>query len=78
MEALFSINLAVNGFNVVYRVFEERGKYVFLSENSANAYHNFSFVRKDEKWVELELELVYPELKKQAVTALNKYVLTEQ
>ncbi len=78
MEALFSINLAVNGFNVVYQVFEERGKYVFLSENSANAYHNFSFVRKGEKWVELKLELVSPELKKQAVTALNKYVLTEQ
>lgn len=77
MEALFSINLAVNGFNVIYRVYEEKGKYVFLSENSANAYHNFSFVRKGEKWLELELDLVPPELKKQAVAALNKFVLTE-
>jgi hypothetical protein len=78
MEALFSINLAVNGNNVIYQVFEDQGKYVFLSENSANAYHNFSFIKKGEKWIELELDLVPPELKKQAVEALNKFVLTEK
>jgi hypothetical protein len=77
MEALFSVNLAVNGSNVIYQVYEDQGKYVFLSENSANAYHNFSFIRKGDKWVELELELVPPELRKQAVSALNKFVLTE-
>lgn len=77
MEALFTINLTVNGFNVIYQVYEDRGKYVFLSESSANAYHNFSFVRKGEKWVEMELELVPPDLKRQAVAALNKFVLTE-
>jgi hypothetical protein len=78
MEALFSINLAVNGNNVIYQVFEDQGKYVFLSENSANAYHNFSFIKKGEKWIELELDLVPPELKKQAVEALNKFALTEK
>lgn len=75
MEALFSTNLAVNNANVVYQVFEDGGKYVFLSENSDNAFHNFSFTRDGDKWNELELNNVSPEVRKQAVEALDKYVL---
>lgn len=74
MEALFSTNLAVNDANVVYQVFEDEGKYVFLSENSDGAYHNFSFVRDGDNWNELELNKVSPEIKEQAIEALNKYV----
>ncbi len=77
MEALFSTNLAVNDQNVVYQVFEDGGKYVFLSENSSGPFHNFSFVKDGDKWNELELNLVPPEVKKQAVEALNKYVLNK-
>lgn len=77
MEALFSTNLAINDANVIYQVFEDGGKYVFLSENSDNAFHNFSFVREGDKWNELELNKVPPELKKQAVEALDKYVLQQ-
>ena len=77
MEALFSTNLAVNNANVVYQVFEDGGKYVFLSENSDNAYHNFSFTRDGDKWNEGELAKVSPEIKAQAVEALNKYVLNK-
>ena len=77
MEALFSTNLAVNDANVVYQVFEDQGKYVFLSENSDNAYHNFSFVRNGDSWNELELNKVSPQIKEQAVEALNKYVLNK-
>ena len=77
MEALFSTNLAVSGANVVYQVFEDQGKYVFLSENSDNAFHNFSFVRNGDSWSELELNKVSPEIKQQAVEALNKFVLNK-
>lgn len=77
MEALFSTNLAVNDANVVYQVFEDQGKYVFLSENSDNAFHNFSFVRNGDNWSELELNKVSPQIKEQAVEALNKYVLNK-
>ena len=77
MEALFSTNLAVNGANVVYQVFEDEGKYVFLSENSDNAFHNFSFVRNGDSWSEMELNKVSPEIKAQAVEALNKFVLNK-
>ena len=78
MEALFSTNLAVNGANVVYQVFEDQGRYVFLSENSDNAYHNFSFTRNGNSWNEGELNKISPEIKTQAVEALNKYVLNKE
>jgi hypothetical protein len=77
MEALFSTNLAVNGANVVYQVFEDGGKYVFMSENSDNAFPNFSFVRNGDSWSEMELNKVSPEIKEQAVEALNKFVLNK-
>ena len=75
MEALFSTNLAINEQNVVYQVYEDQGKYVFLPENSNNAFHSFSFIKDGDQWNELELNLMTPELKKQAVEALNKYLL---
>jgi hypothetical protein len=78
MTALFSTNLAINNQNVIYQVFEDGGKYVFLSENSADQFHNFSFVKDGDQWNELELNKVSPEIKKQAVDALNKYLLTDK
>ena len=77
MTALFSTNLAVDGSNVVYQVYEDGGKYVFLSENSDNRFHNFSFVKEGGKWNEMELDKVSPEIKKQAVEALEKFVMKQ-
>ena len=78
MTALFSTNLDVNHQSVVYQVYEDQGKYVFLSENSNNQFHNFSFIKDGDKWNELELDKVTPDIKKQAVEALNRYLLTDQ
>lgn len=77
MTALFSTNLAVNNQNVMYEVYEDQGKYVFLSRNSDDQFHNFSFVRDGDNWNELELNKVSPDIKAQAVEALNKYVLNK-
>jgi hypothetical protein len=77
MTALFSTALDIDHQSVVYQVYEDNGKYVFLSENSDAPFHNFSFVRQGDKWNELELDKVSPEIKKQAVDALNKFVLTD-
>lgn len=77
MTALFSTNLAVNNQNVMYEVYEDQGKYVFLSRNSDDQFHNFSFVREGDTWNELELNKVSPDIKAQAVEALNKYVLNK-
>lgn len=78
MTALFSTNLAINNQNVIYQVYEDAGKYVFLSENSDDQFHNFSFIKDGDRWNELELNMVSPEIKKQAVAALNKYLLTDK
>lgn len=61
----------------MYLVYEDGGKNVFLSENPNDQFHNFSFVREGDKWNELELNKVSPEIRKQAVEALNKFVLTD-
>ncbi len=74
MEALFSTNLAVNQQNVVYQVYEDQGKYVFLPED--NKSHSFSFIKDGDNWNELELNLVTPDIKQQAVDALNRYLFT--
>lgn len=78
MTALFSTNLAINNQNVIYQVYEDAGKYVFLSENSDDQFHNFSFIKDGDRWNELELNMVSPEIKKQAVAALNKYLMTDK
>lgn len=77
MTALFSTALDIDHQSVVYQVYEDGGKYVFLSENSEGPFHNFSFVRNGDQWSELELDKVSPQVKAQAVDALNKYVLTD-
>ena len=77
MTALFSTALEIDNQSVVYQVYEDGGKYVFLSENSEGPFHNFSFVRKGDQWNELELDKVSPPVKAQAIDALNRYVLTD-
>ena len=75
MEDLFSTNLAVNNQNVVYRVIFDQDKYVFLSESDQAAFPSFSFRREHDEW--LDQELLPPEIKKQAVDALERYLLKQ-
>jgi hypothetical protein len=75
MEDLFSTNIAVNNQNVIYRVIFDQEKYVFLSEASQSVFPSFSFKREHDEW--LDLELLPPEIKKQAVDALEKYLLKQ-
>jgi hypothetical protein len=75
MEDLFSTNLAVNNQNVVYRVVFDQEKYVFLSEGNQSAFPSFSFRREHDEW--LDQELLPPDIKKQAVDALDRYLLKQ-
>lgn len=75
MEDLFSTNIAVNNQNIIYRVVFDNEKYVFLSEASQSAYPSFSFRREHDEWH--DQELLPPEIKKQAVEALEKYLLKQ-
>lgn len=75
MEDLFSTNLAVNNQNVNYRVIFDNGKYVFLSDADKKVFPSFSFLREKDMW--LDQELLAPDVKKQAIDALEKYLLKQ-
>jgi hypothetical protein len=75
MEDLFSTNISVNNQNVVYRVVFDDDKYVFMSEADNSEFPTFSFRRESDVWH--DQELLPPEVKKQAVDALEKYLLKQ-
>ena len=75
MEDLFSTNITVNNQNVNYRVVFDNEKYVFLSEADNKAFPSFSFRRKHDQW--LDQELLPADVKKQAVYALDRYLLKQ-
>lgn len=75
MEDLFSTNIAVNNQNVNYRVIFDNDQYVFVSEADNKSFPSFSFRREHDQWV--NQDLLPPELKKQAVEALEKYLLKQ-
>jgi len=75
MEDLFSTNIAVNNENVNYRVHFDNEKYVFLSETGNKAFPSFSFRRQHDEW--LDQEILPPDIKTQAVDALEKYLLKQ-
>lgn len=75
MEDLFSTNIAVNNENVNYRVIFDNEKYMFLSEADNKSFPSFSFRREHDQW--LDQELLPADIKKQAVDALDKYLLKQ-
>lgn len=75
MEDLFTTNLAVNNKNIVYRVVFDKENYVFLSEAGRHELSSFSLRREHDEWH--EQQLLPPAVKKQAVDALEKYLLKQ-
>jgi hypothetical protein len=75
MEDLFSTNIAVNNQNINYRVIFDEEKYVFVSEAEQREFPSFSFRREHDRW--MDQELLPPEIKTQAVEALDRYLLKQ-
>jgi hypothetical protein len=75
MEDLFSTNLAVNNQNINYRVIFEDDRYTFLSEADNKEFSAFSFKRENDAW--LDQELLPPDIKNQAIDALERYLLKQ-
>lgn len=75
MKDLFSTNIAVNNQNVHYRVIFDKERYVFLSKADAKSFPSFSFRREHDEW--LDQELLPANIKKQAISALEKYLLKQ-
>jgi hypothetical protein len=75
MEDLFSTNLDVNKKNVVYKVFFNDEKYTFQPEAKQREFPEFSLRREHDEWH--ELQLLPPDLKRQAIDVLEKYLLKQ-
>ena len=74
-KTLFSTNLSIDDKNMVYQVVQEGDKYTFVSEANNAEFPAFSLSRQGDRWN--EHELISPDLKKQAVVALDKYLLQD-
>jgi hypothetical protein len=75
MEALFSTSLAINNRHVHYRVIFDHDKYVFLSDEKQPEPTSFSFRREHDEW--LDEKKLPPEVKQQAIDALDKYLMKQ-
>jgi hypothetical protein len=75
MEDLFLTKIAVNNETVNYRVIFDNEKYVFISEANNKSFSSFYFRREHDQW--LDQELLPLDIKKQAVDALEKYLLKQ-
>jgi hypothetical protein len=75
MEDLFSTNLAVNNQNINYRVTFDNNEYVFMTEADMSSFSRFSFRREADQWV--DADALPPEIRTQAVEALERYLLKQ-
>ena len=75
MESLFSTNISINDKSAVYKVVFNHEKYVFIPDAKDNELPSFSFKREHDEW--LDQDLITPDLKKQAVDALENYLLAQ-
>ena len=75
MEKIFSAHLDVNGKNYEYHVVFENEKYIFNTDEQGSAVPNFSFTREENEWI--PQENIEPGLKEQAITQLEKYLLSQ-
>ena len=75
MEVLFTTNLSVNDKNAVYHVVFDQEKYTFLPEAKDKELPSFSFKREHDEWH--DQELLSPQIKKQAINALENYLLAQ-
>jgi hypothetical protein len=75
MEDLFSTTLSVNSETLRYRVIFDQEKYIFLTEADQAGLATFSFSREHDEWV--DHELLPPDIRRQAINALDAYLMKQ-
>ncbi len=75
MEDLFSTPIAVNNQDITYRVTFADDRYTFASDAADNAFSTFSVKREADEWH--SEDGLPPDIKNQAVDALEKYLLRQ-
>ena len=75
MELLFTTTLNVNDRPFVYEVHFDNEKYTFSPEASTTKPGSFSFKREHDEWH--DEDIISPQLRQQAIDALEKYLLAQ-
>jgi len=75
MEYLFTASLATDGKNRMYKVHFDKEKYIFLLQEGDENPGDFSFKREHDEWQ--DMGTISPQLRKQALQALEEYLLAQ-
>ena len=75
MESLFTTNINVEDKNASYHVYFDHEKYIFQPEPKEEGLPVFSFKRENDEWH--DQDQINPDLKDQAVEALESYLLKQ-
>ncbi len=75
MEFLFTTTLTTNKVDAEYQVYFDQEKYMFLPDANDKNLSSFSFKREHDEWH--DQNKVAPQLKQQAIGALEKYLLAQ-
>jgi hypothetical protein len=75
MEFLFTTNLNTDEKDIVYEVSFDQEKYIFLPEQNDGNLEPFSFKREHDEWH--DQDIVSPQLRKQALNALDNYLMAQ-
>ena len=73
MEALFTTNLNMHNTTAIYHVYFKEDKYIFTPQK--NEMPTFSFKREHDEWH--EQACLSPQLKSQAIKALENYLMAQ-
>jgi len=75
MEFLFTTSLSIDEADAVYEIYFDKEQYVFSPAANEKELPSFSFKRENDEWH--EQEQLSPELKTQAINALENYLLAQ-
>ena len=75
MEFLFTTSLSIDNTDVVYEVYFDKEQYVFVPAANDKELPSFSFKREYDEWY--DQDQLSPQLKTQAINALENYLLAQ-
>ncbi len=75
MEDLFTTHINIENEDVNFRVMFDQEKYVFLSEGNSKTFSSFAIKREHDEWH--DEQALEPQVKEQAIAALEKYLLRQ-
>ena len=75
MDFLFTATLSANEVDAAYQVYFNQEKYMFLPDTNDKNLSSFSLKREHDEWHDEDLPS--PQLRKQAINALEEYLLAQ-